>query len=352
VKIKSLNGKNELLQECPGPFVSNQPIASLSLDLDNKWSYLKTHGELCWESFPSYLDVLVPRVLKFLQERKLTITVFIVGQDAALEKNREALEAIAAAGHEIGNHSFHHNPWLHLYSEEEIETELANAEERIERATGQRPIGFRGPGYSLSEATLRVLVRRGYLYDASTFPSLIGPMARAYYFMTARFSPEDIRQRKMLFGTLRDGLRPIKPYQWRVENGALIEVPVTTMPLFKVPIHLSYVMYLSSFSPAMAMGYFQTAIKLCQLTGTQPSVLLHPLDFLGYDDEPRLSFFPGMKLLSERKLEMMDEALHSLSAQYEVVTMHRHARAATEMANLPVVEPNFRRALSLLVGRA
>src|SRR5260370_24726600 len=83
-----------------------KPIASLSLDLDNKWSYLKTHGDPEWERLPSYLDVVVPRVLDFLRARNLTITVFIVGQDAALDKNRELLRAIAGPGHEIRNHSF------------------------------------------------------------------------------------------------------------------------------------------------------------------------------------------------------------------------------------------------------
>ena len=39
------------------------PIASLSLDLDNKWSYLKTHGDPGWEGFPSYFDTVVPRFL-------------------------------------------------------------------------------------------------------------------------------------------------------------------------------------------------------------------------------------------------------------------------------------------------
>src|SRR5262244_4112674 len=126
---------------------SDKPIASLSLDLDNKWSYLKTHGDTGWESFPSYLDVLVPRVLGFLKARHLTITFFVVGQDAALDKHHELLQAIAAAGHEIGNHSFRHEPWLHLYSEAEIEAELARAEDAIEAATGVRPAGFRGPGF-------------------------------------------------------------------------------------------------------------------------------------------------------------------------------------------------------------
>src|SRR5215510_2523754 len=96
-----------------------KPLASLSLDLDNQWSYMKIHGDAGWESFPSYLDIVTPRVLDFLRERDLTISVFIVGQDAALEKNRDSLAAIVAAGHEVGNHSFLHEPWLHLYAEEQ-----------------------------------------------------------------------------------------------------------------------------------------------------------------------------------------------------------------------------------------
>ena len=82
--------------------------ASLSLDLDNHWSYLKTHGDAGWVDYPSYLDTVVPRVLEVLAGRDLTITWFVVGQDAVLDRNRDALRSLAAAGHEIGNHSFHH----------------------------------------------------------------------------------------------------------------------------------------------------------------------------------------------------------------------------------------------------
>jgi peptidoglycan-N-acetylglucosamine deacetylase len=315
--VNSANGK-------PG-----RSLASLSLDLDNQWSYMKTHGDAGWQSFPSYLDIVVPRVLRFLKERNLTITFFIVGQDAALEKNSEALGQIAAAGHEIGNHSFHHEPWLHLHSEAEIEQELAEAERHIERATGHRPIGFRGPGYSFSEDILRVLVRRGYKYDASTFPTYLGPLARAYYFMTTRLSEEEKLKRKELFGKLRDGLRPLKPYRCQLEEGALVEMPVTTMPLFKLPIHVSYILYLSAFAPALALSYFRNAIRFCRMTRTPVSLLLHPLDFLGADDDlQELSFFPAMKLPSEKKVRIVSEALSILSDNFSVVTLRQHADKA------------------------
>ena len=322
---------------------TNKPLASLSLDLDNQWSYMKTHGDPGWESFPSYFDILIPRVLHFLQELNLTITFFIVGQDAVFDKNREALGAIAAAGHEIGNHSFHHQPWLHLYTEQQIEDELARTEEHLERVTGQRPLGFRGPGFSLSTATLQVLARRGYLYDASTLPTFLGPLARAYYFMhtRTRFSAEERQRRQALFGTLRDGLRPIRPYQWQLDIGPLTEIPVTTMPIFKVPIHVSYLLYLSTFSPALALGYFNAAIRLCRWTGTQPSILLHPLDFLGQDDTPHLSFFPAMHLPSAKKLALVGDVLRTLAAHYTVVTLRQHVQMAPQTTNVLAQAPSF-----------
>jgi peptidoglycan-N-acetylglucosamine deacetylase len=319
---------------------SQRPIASLSLDLDNQWSYMKIHGDPGWESFPTYLDVVVPRALAFLEERNLSITFFIVGQDAALEKNHGAVKAIATAGHEIGNHSFKHESWLHLYSETEIEAEIAQAEEILKQVTGKQPIGFRGPGYSCSAAVLRVLARRGYQYDASTFPTFLGPLARAYYFMTTKLSKAEKEKRKALFGSFKDGFQPLKPYRWAMEQRQLIEIPVSTMPIFKIPIHFSYVLYLSVFSRSLALLYFRLALFLCRLTGTQPSLLLHPLDFLGCEDVPELSFFPGMSLPSHKKLATLSQAIALLKRSFRVVSMQEHAQAsATATRRIPVLDP-------------
>lgn len=307
-----------------------RPPASVSLDLDNQWSYMKTHGDAGWSAFPSYLDVVVPRVLDFLAQRQLTITFFIVGQDAALQRNHNALASIAAAGHEIGNHSFHHEPWLHRYSPKQVEAEIAQAEEHIENATGRRPIGFRGPGFSVSPTVLDVLVQRGYRYDASTFPTFIGPLARTYYFMTSRLSRDELEQRKALFGAFSEGFRPNRPYLWRTGAGELLEIPVTTMPLLRFPIHVSYLLYLGGASPALARAYFRFALTLCSLSGTQPSLLLHPLDFLGCDDTTALAFFPGMQLPHAVKLDLVSMALDELLRDHDIVTMARHAAATLE----------------------
>ena len=314
---------------------SEKQIASLSLDLDNKWSYMKTHGDAGWESFPTYLDVVVPRALEFLKERNLNITFFIVGQDASLDKNSDAMQRLGASGHEIGNHSFNHEPWLHLYSKDEIEDELRRAQDAIENATGHKPIGFRGPGYSLSENVLRTLLKLDYKYDCSTFPTYLGPLARAYYFMTApKLSDEEKAKRKLLFGKLKDGFQPLKPYRWQIEDKTLTEIPVTTMPLFKVPVHVSYVVYLSGFSAAIAKTYFRTALAFCSATKTPLSLLLHPLDFLGADDIPELRFFPGMNMESKRKLKIVSDVLEMMTRKFDVVNMLRHAETVETEKNL------------------
>jgi peptidoglycan-N-acetylglucosamine deacetylase len=315
---------------------SAKPIASLSLDVDNKWTYLKTHGDPEWETFPSYLDRFVPRVLDFLAQRNFTITFFVVGQDAALDKNRSALQAIATAGHEIGNHSFSHEPWLSQYSREEVDREIVLAEEHVTRIAGQRPVGFRGPGYSLSEAALEVLRDRGYLYDASTLPTFVGPLARAYYFLHSRLRGVELKRRKSLFGSMRDGFRPIKPYRWRQSDG-LLEMPLTTMPMVRIPIHMSYLLYLASFSRQLAVGYFHMALRLCRLCGISPSLLLHPLDFLGRDDRIGLEFFPAMSLTSDQKLLTVSELLSTYSKQFRVVTLKEHAGHVVEHCSTNVV---------------
>lgn len=314
--------------------------ASLSLDLDNKWSYMKTHGDAGWETFPSYLDVVVPRSLKFLAERNLNISYFIVGQDADLEKNHDAIRQISDAKHEIGNHSFRHEPWLHLYSKQELIEEFEKTENALEKVTGQIPKGFRGPGYSLSPTVLEVLAERGYEYDCSTLPTYIGPLARAYYFLASpNMSAEEKEKRKKLFGKFSDGFQSLQPYKWQIGEKTLVEIPVTTLPIFKVPIHASYVIYLSTFSKLAAKTYWKTAVQLCKMTGTQLSLLLHPLDFMSGDDAPELKFFPAMNLPLEKKLEFLSEILEVFQKSFSVVNMRQHAESVGN-TNLPVVIKN------------
>ena len=317
-----------------------RPVAGISLDLDNEWSYLKTHGDPAWEAMPSYLERVVPRILSFLQERSLQATIFVVGQDADMPQHRDVLALLGSSGLEVGNHSYRHEPWLHLYSEAEVTDEIARAHDSIGAATGRSTRGFRGPGFSLSKATVRVLASRGYEYDASTLPTFIGPLARAYYFRSAQLEASERKARAHLFGSLAEGLRPNRPYRWGVPGG-LLEVPVTTMPAFRVPIHVSYLLYLEHFSPRLARTYFKTALRMCRLAGVQPSLLLHPLDFTSGDEVGSLAFFPGMGLPTEVKLRLVSDVLQTLAERYDPVSLGDYVQAVEQDKKVRVVEPSL-----------
>lgn len=316
--------------------MSDKPLASISLDLDNQWSYMKTHGDSGWEEFPSYLDAFVPYALRVLEELDLRITFFIVGQDAALDRNREALGQISEKGHEVGNHSFHHEQWINTFPRDRIERELSETRDAIVCATGQEPRGYRGPGFSWSENLLDVLEASGYLYDASTLPTYLGPLARLYYLRRTSFETDEAEKRKDLFGGFGEGRRPVKPYLWQLGSGrTLLEIPVSTVPGLKTPFHLSYLLYLSRFSKSLMSAYLKTALGLCRLTGTEPSFLVHPLDLLGPEQARSLAFFPGMDLSGEHKLEVFHRVMGELGRQFTLVNMSEHARCALER-ELPV----------------
>jgi peptidoglycan-N-acetylglucosamine deacetylase len=296
-----------------------KPLAALSLDLDNQWSYMKIHGDEGWDLYPSYFDIFVPHVLDILDELQLKITFFIVGRDADSEENKKYLRMITERGHEVGNHSYNHESWLQTYSYEEIEKEIIAAENAIETATGQRPKGFRGPGFSWSEDLLRVLKKREYLYDTSTLPTFLGPIARMYYFSKSGLSKEEKKDRKELFGKFSEGFRKLKPYYFHLDGEkSIMEIPVTTIPIIKLPFHLSYLIYLSNISLTIMKLYLNIAILLCKLTGTPINFLLHPLDIIGGDKIQQLAFFPGMNIESDKKVAVFKAVLNRMKKSYRI----------------------------------
>jgi hypothetical protein len=317
-----------------------KPLAALSLDLDNHWSYLKTHGDSAWESFPSYFDRLVPPLLDLLDEAGLRVSFFVVGQDAVLARNGTALRSIADRGHDIGNHSFHHEPWLGSYSLDAMRRDVADAERAIADATGRRPVGFRGPGFSWSPALVDVLAEAGYLYDATTLPTFLGPLGRMYYFARSGLDRAARDRRKDLYGNWSDGLRPVRPFLWLTPSGRrLLEIPVTTVPLLKIPFHLSYLIYIARFSEAAAAAYLGAAVRLCRLARTGVSFLLHPLDFLGPEDAPGLSFFPGMDVDPARKRALFRRAIAAIARVFEIVDLGTYARSVDGGADRLMLRP-------------
>lgn len=301
------------------------PLCSFSLDLDNLWTYLKTHGNPAWQEYPTYLPDAVPVILDSLAREGLTVTFFIVGKDWENPENHPHLRSLAAVGNSLGNHTYFHDPWLHLLARPEIESQIRQTGEIITDLQGKPPLGFRGPGFSWSPALLEVLSENGYLYDASSLPTFLAPLARAYFLSKSEFSPEERRKRQKLFGGFRDGVRPLKPYPLPVNGGRLMEIPVTTMPVFRIPFHLSYLIYLAGYSEWIMKVYLELAMRLCRWRGVEPSFLLHPLDFIGMEEAPGLQFFPGMQMPGERKRYLFGKIVARIRRQFQIVSLDQFA---------------------------
>jgi len=229
------------------------------------------------------------------------------------------------------------------YDKERVVHELVAADRAIESATGRKPVGFRGPGYCCSAATVEAVLALGYGFDASLLPSIIGPMARLYYFWGSRLSRRDRETRSDLYGNLRDGTWPVHPFEWKTRSGSVLEIPVTTVPFLRVPFHPSYVLWLSRRSERLALRYLRLGLRMCRLSGVEPSVLLHPLDFLDELEAPGLSFFPGMDVPRERKARIVGLYLDQLQEHFDVVPLSEHAaRIRARGARLRKIEPRQR----------
>ncbi len=318
---------------------TDKPLAAISLDLDNLWSYLKTHGDPAWQNYPSYFNILIPRVLELLRQIGLKITFFIVGMDALREENKKYIKQIVSEGHEVGNHSFSHEPWFSFYSKEKTRKEIADAEMAIVEATGESLLGFRGPGFSLNGFLCDLLAERQYLYDTSSLPTFLGPLARAYYFKTAVLNDEQKDIRRDLFGNFANGLRPVKPYLWKSKSGnKILEIPVTTIPFIKFPFHLSYLMYIARYSESLMRQYLNLAILLCRLSRTPVNFLLHPLDLIGWEEAPELAFFPAMDVSAKKKKQIFTAVVSKLMAHFKLVRLDVLVRNIFQSGAVKVIQ--------------
>jgi len=98
--------------------------------------------------FPIYTTLL----LDTLARLGIKATFFLVGEQ--VQHYPYLAQATVRAGHEIGNHTFHHVRLSQL-PEQQIEDEITRAQEVITEVTGVRPRYFRPPGGKFAFPVLR-----------------------------------------------------------------------------------------------------------------------------------------------------------------------------------------------------
>lgn len=102
---------------------------------------------------------LTDEILQILKTHNLTTTFFLAGY--WVDKHPDYVVKIAAAGHEIGNHSYSH-PHMNTLSEQGIAYELQKNENLIKDLTGQRTTLFRPPFGEYNNQVISVASALGY----------------------------------------------------------------------------------------------------------------------------------------------------------------------------------------------
>jgi peptidoglycan/xylan/chitin deacetylase (PgdA/CDA1 family) len=106
----------------------------------------------------------------FFREHDIPATFFAIGRDLRHADNRARLKALAGAGYEIANHTQQHLYDLTRRERSVQVSEVRGGADAIEDAVGVRPVGFRAPGYTITDTLVEVLRSEGVEYDSSVFP--------------------------------------------------------------------------------------------------------------------------------------------------------------------------------------
>jgi peptidoglycan-N-acetylglucosamine deacetylase len=217
-------------------------LASISVDLDSLGHYCRIQGLpeslLTDRARALVADVAIPRFLELFDAVKAPATFFVIASDLPQPGLSGALRRSAASGVELASHSFSHDYALSRRSRVEIEADLRRAHEAIVSETGQTPVGFRAPGYTLSAALLEAVVALGYRYDSSTFPAAPYWTAKAAVMTTLAALG---RPSRAILDTPRVLLAPRTPYRpslddpYRRGTAPLLELPMAVSPLVRLP---------------------------------------------------------------------------------------------------------------------
>lgn len=171
-----------------------------------------------WESIPCRVERNIDRILILLDEKQTKATFFTLGWIA--ERYPAMVKRIVSNGHELASHGWAHQRVSDQKPPEFLD-DIVRSKALLEDISGQKILGYRAPSFSIGNDTLwalDLLEEAGYRYSSSIYP-----IQHDHYGMpnAPRFA------------------------FYPKNNGGLLELPVTTVRLFKRNI------------PAGGGGYFR-----------------------------------------------------------------------------------------------
>jgi peptidoglycan/xylan/chitin deacetylase (PgdA/CDA1 family) len=186
----------------------------------------------------------VRQLLDLLDEYDQKITFFAVAN--LCDNHLELLEEIRDRGHEIASHSYTH-PNLTEISPEQLEREVKDSKERLEKELDIEVKGFRAPELRINQKVYEEIESTGYEYDSSKISSFKIP---GWY----------------------GGYGKQRPHT----KGEITEMPVSANPITKTPIS-------GFFFRTLGEKHLNWSVMELHKRDIVPVIYLHPYELASFD---------------------------------------------------------------------
>jgi polysaccharide deacetylase family protein (PEP-CTERM system associated) len=241
-----------------------------------------------WETFPSRVEANFMKLLDIFSAKNVRVTCFFLGWVA--QKLPQLVKEAVRRGHEIASHGYSHKLAYEM-SGDEFFQDILKSKMIIEDIGGKTVLGYRAPGFSLTEKTpwfFDRLIEAGYEYDSSVFPAPRG------------------------FGGMRTD--KYSPYLIEKNIGRIIEFPITVTEIFGKPLCFFGGGYLR-----LAPYFIIKNMSLRVIRENRPVVFyIHPREIDPH--QPRLSMSLQRKFNSYVNLKTTKNKIIKILEDFEITT--------------------------------
>jgi polysaccharide deacetylase family protein (PEP-CTERM system associated) len=123
-----------------------------------------------WSGRESRVVANTHRLLELFNVHNVRATFFVLGWVA--DRFPSLVRDIAAYGHELASHGYHHQ-LVYTLTAGQFREDVRRAKATIEQGAGTSVRGYRAPSFSITQQSLwalDILIDEGHAYDASIFP--------------------------------------------------------------------------------------------------------------------------------------------------------------------------------------
>jgi hypothetical protein len=307
--------------------------ACISSDVDTLSSIYKGQGCTRPGGY-TYVELQtgLENLARFFEKWNIETSLFMVGNDFKLTKNRSYIQAIHKAGHEIANHSMSHPQGFRWLSLQEKENEILSMGEICKEVVGEYPVGFRSPGWNTDDTTISILKKAGYIYESSVFPTSIMPLMKLVHWLNMS---KQTKTDRTTMGQMNYMFAPVKPYKTSLHSlsskgeDGLIEFPISVSPVLRIPFFATFLL----LTGANFNQLLYRQIRKCKMP---IHFQMHLSDFVDYDLPELANQIPvsgsgtavpqALHTPLSKKLELFGQMIELMVADYNFSTLKQWAK--------------------------